>query len=121
VVLIYFVTLTNLKYIIMGMLVEDKDSYNEEYYSDTNKSLISESSILEIGFIKHSEYTYKYFKNNVVGYLDEIEVFFEPNEEISIIIRQTNFNLSDIDRNSIFIRNMTYIDELKSLINIICG
>jgi hypothetical protein len=85
---------------------------------EKNKPLITEDNVLKIGFIKHSDYTYKIFKNNVLGYLDEIEVFFEPNEEISIIIRQSEFNC---DKDSIFIREMKYIDELQSLISALCG
>jgi len=83
--------------------------------------MITEESILEIGFVKHSEYTYKLFNNNVVGYLDEIEVFFEPNEEISIIVRQTTFNTSDLDKNSIFIRDMKYLYELHYLVVVLTG
>ncbi len=83
--------------------------------------IITEESVLSIGFVKHSDYTYKKFMNNVCGYLDEVEVFFEPNEEISIIFRQQPFNNSDLDKNSIFIREMKYIDELSLFINSICS
>ena len=37
---------------------------------EKNKPLITEDNVLKIGFIKHSDYTYKIFKNNVLGYLD---------------------------------------------------
>jgi len=83
--------------------------------------MITEESILEIGFIKHSEYTYKLFSNIVEGYLTEIEVFFEPNEKVNIQIRQTTFNLSDLDRNSIFVRDMTYLHELHYLVVVLTG
>lgn len=83
--------------------------------------MITEETILELGFVKHSDYTYKLFNNNVVGYLDEIEVFFEPKEEINIIVRQTTFNTSDLDKNSIFIRDMKYLYELHYLVVVLTG
>ena len=77
---------------------------------------ITEETILELRFVKHSEYTYKLFMNNVFGYLDEIEVFFEPNEEIHITLRQKTLS-SDLDKNHIFIRDMKKLHELKDLIS----
>lgn len=82
---------------------------------------ITEETILELGFVKHSEYTYKMFMNNVHGYLDEIEVFFEPNEEICITIRQKRCNTLYLDVNSIFIRNMKKLYELRYLVAVLTG
>lgn len=82
--------------------------------------MITEETILELGFVKHSEYTYKMFMNNVYGYLDEIEVFFEPNEEICITLRQKTFS-SDLDENHIFIRNMKKLYELHDLVVVLTG
>ncbi len=84
-------------------------------------AMITEENVLKLGFIKHLNFTYKMFLNNVYGYLDEIEVFFEPNEEINIIFKQQTFDSKDLDKNLIFIRKMKHIFELKLLIEVLSG
>lgn len=83
------------------------------------KEKVTKKRLLDVGFVNNSEYTYTMYFNNVFGYLDELEFFFEPNEEICITFRQREVRGKETD--SIFLRNIKYMSELHSFINILTG
>lgn len=74
---------------------------------------LTEEILLKCGFINIKEYTYIILSHNLYGYIDELEFFFEPNEDVCITFLQKE--ISQNDKSSVFFRNIRYLNELQNL------
>ena len=74
---------------------------------------LTEEWLLKFGFVNNHEYTYTLYFNCVFGYLNELEFFFEPNEDVCITLRQKD--ISEKEKESIFLNKLEYAHQLQNL------